>query len=325
MSLRKSKNSPEWIAKQKNKPTKQKHLDEIVKTYALTKDERTVLWEMCRRPGVPNILYLVHDEKNLDNLFREYYAELAETGDEQLISTFFALKLKFERAQAAAAAINSSKSIPNGTILTYITPDLRRYIFPLLKNAAEGLYLQIPHALSLPTGKPMALTKVKLLFTLPSGVNYEMNTRILRYQTGFSGLAEMVVTHSTDIKAHTERHAKRYTINQKIVFSAVKITAQKTETGENIQYEPLEHRYPGMMIDISGGGCKLVSKLPIKKDQHIWLEFQVTDEQVEHAIGLIVKTNRNPYANEFNLHIKFIKISQDAQNRILARVYEYAV
>ena len=132
----------------------------------------------------------------------------------------------------------------------------------------------------------------------------------------------MLITHSTNIIGFSRRQTKRIKIHQKTVFSAVKIL-QDDSSGQK-KYQVQEHRYPGYLDDISGGGCQLITKLPIKKDQHIWIELNISGTSTDSVVGLIVNTKKKPEIAEYHLHIKFVQISQEVQNRIFAKVYNFS-
>ena len=316
--------TPEWMAAQKNKPTRLSNINNVANKYRLTKDERNLLWEICRKNNTPNIEYLLHDENAVNELFRVEYTALTNgSNPEPAVSTLFFLRYKLERARASATIITSSKSIPEGTAVSYIDTRDRRHILQLVQNTKEGMCLQMPGTFSTMTDKPAALSKIDLVFTLPSGMQYTMNTRLVRYQTGLSGQPEMFVTHTNNVIPFSKRQTKRIVINQKCIFAAVKVGTRKKGNSETVTYEPLEHQYEGILADISSGGCQIVTRLPIKVDQYIWIELKMNSEHNDEAIGLIVNTKKNMENDLYNLHIKFIKISMAAQNRIWARVYNY--
>ncbi len=316
--------TPEWMAAQKNKATRIANINNVANKYRLTKDEKNLLWNMCHRNDAPNIEYLIHDENAINDLFRREYLILSnQKNPDQILSTFFALRFKLERAHALASIITSSKNIPEGISAVYTDNNDRRYTFQILRNTKEGIYLQLSNSFNSLADKPQELVKLDLVLTLATGIQYNMNTRLVRYQTGLDGLPEMLVTHTNALTPFNKRQSRRLLLNQKCLFAAVRITAQEKGLPQTITYEPFDHRYEGILVDISCGGCQLATKLPIKIDQYIWIELKMDSLYTDEAVGLIVNTKRNMEDDLYTLHIKFIKISPAAQNRISARVYNY--
>jgi len=316
--------TPEWATAQKNKLTKLVNVNNVANKYKLTKDERNLLWDMCRKHGSLNIEYLIHDEDAINDLFHREYLELfAQKNNDQIISVFFLLRYKLERAHASASTITSSKNIPEGISASFVDSNEHHFTLLILRNTKDGLYLQLPTSFLSSPSKPAELDKIDIVFTLNTGMQYKMNTRIVRYQTGLDGLPEALVTHTSSLTPFNKRQSKRISLNQKCTFAAVKVTAAKKGNTQILSYEPLEHRYEGLLTDISGGGCQLITQLPIKVDQYIWLELKIDSTITDEVIGLIVNTKKSSENGQYILHIKFVKITLAAQNRISARVYNY--
>ena len=181
--------------------------------------------------------------------------------------------------------------------------------------------------LSLPAGfmesgaHPKPFTRINFSLTPSINHTYKMQTRIIRYEKDKEGNDIMVVTSTNMLSPILKRNAKRIQIldNQPCEFSAVRL---KNE-GKNQSYEVLEHRYKGILLDVSATGCSIKCSLPIKKGQYIKADFSLGPAGVIETIGTIIVTNRIPGENQYILHINFTEIEKSTQNTIYAYIYNY--
>ena len=105
------------------------------------------------------------------------------------------------------------------------------------------------------------------------------------------------------------RSGMTYRFNIPCVFSAVNDKHEKTKP------------HNGILANVSGDGCAVVTNLPIKENQRLRVSIMLS-ETVYEATGLIVGVHKN---RTFSLGILFTDISDEARNRIFAYVYRYGI
>ncbi len=316
--------SPEWASKQQDRPTKLKNVNAVAQKYHLSKDEKNMLWEICRTQIAQNIEYLIHDHEKLTELFRNHYLYLlGKNESEETIALLFTLLYRLEQAHAVSREINSSRNIPDGTDLTYIDQSGRKYLLKLLRHDKDAQYVQPSDLFRSLEAKPKELEKITLYFVLPENMHYKMLARIIRYQTAADGTFQMLLTHSNDVFRFNRRQSKRLSVNLKCQFASVDIEIKNKNRIGEIVYSPSEKKYEGMLSDISSGGCSLITSLPLKKDQYIYIEFNIDKLHDDNAIGILCAGQKMQDNGIYLMHIKFIKIALDIQNRIRAYIYNF--
>lgn len=324
LRILKQHSSPEWVSKQQDKITKQKNVNAVAIKYHLTKDEKNLLWEICRMQIAPNIEYLIHSPEKLTELFRNHYIYLIgkdETKD--TMALLFQLLFKLEQAHAASKEISSSRNIPDGTKFKYIDRSGRKFAMVLLNHDKDIQYVQPSELFTTSDIRPKELEKITLYFILRENMHYKMLARIIRYQTATDGTFQMLLTHSNDIIRFNRRNSKRLSVDIKCKFASVKIEAKDKDRIGEVEYIPSEKKYDGTLSDISAEGCSLITPLPIKPDQSIYLEFSIDKFHTDSAIGVLREGRQLPDSKSYMLHIKFIKISLEIQNRIRAYIYNF--
>ena len=314
-------NSPAYIEKKKNRPTSPKDLNEVSALCSLVKEEKEVLQLICKEHRTPNIKYIVRDYTATYNLFKEQFKTFDRVNDEVGKTYLFNLQKKVFKTFRQQGLIKNSKNITANTIFTLTVAKGFHHKLPLTENNSEAMILTIP-----PTIKqdelPKALEKVNFIFELEDGTPYNIETRVVRYQTGKENAQQMVVVHSDKVSPLQKREQERAELNLPCKFHSVKVSVEGSGKNEKVNYIPSEKAYDGILEDISTGGCRLVATLPIKAEQHIYIDGQFNAKQTDHAVGTIVRTTKRS-DGIYILHIKFIKIDVKVTNKIQAMVCKY--
>lgn len=305
------RSSPEWLEAQKKRPTTYGDIEKTAKRLSLSKAEASLLWEICRAAKAPNISYLIYNAAEVDKLFGAQYAAMLQSGTaEKKITSLFRLRRKIEIQDAADTWITSTAGIPEQTKLFFLSPQGVQIRCALKKNTAENMTLSIPQTLYNAENKPAPLSKADFVFTTKSGMTYRFQTRVIRYSIGFDDGTEMILSHTNDLNQQTKRKSKRSDINIPCIFSAANDKYEKTKP------------HDGVLANISGDGCAILTNLPIKENQRLCVSIMLPDATYE-AEGLIVAVHKNASNNTFSLGILFTDISDKARNRIFAYVYRY--
>ena len=314
-------NSPAYLEKKKNRPTSIKDITELSSQCSLVKEERDVLALICKNHKTPNIKYVVRDYTNMHTLFKEQFQIFDRVHDEVNKTHLFSLQKKILKIFRQQILIKNSKNISKGTVLTLTVAKGFHHKLTLTENNAESMILSMP-----PTIKkdefPKPLEKINFIFEIEDGSPYNIESRVVRYQTGKENENQMVVVHSDKISPLQKREQERAELNLACKFHSVKVSVDGSGKKEKINYIPSEKAYEGILEDISTGGCRLVATLPIKAEQHIFIEGPFNGKQNDQAVGTIVRTTKRS-DGIFILHIKFIKIDVKVTNRIQAMVCKF--
>lgn len=313
--------TPEYIEAQKEKITTQKDVQKLVKKLQLNSDNQKLLWKICKITKAKNILYSFTDENYLDSLFKEYYIYLQSinaTAKEKY--EIFKLNFLIYKKIYFSKNISSSKLIPLDTILLYPTHNGIFYQFKLIKNEKNALYLSVPENITEETAeKPEPLSKIAMLFNLQNKQQYALVTRVIQYLDNDDNSKYLLLNHSNTIYPQNRRGTKRFEIEKTCSFSAVEI--KENSFGKN-SFKPKENKYEGKIINLSEGGCKLLSNLPIKQKQLIYLYIPILNK-TETILGQIVETKIDQKTGLYAIHIMFKNISIEQKVKLLSELYQY--
>lgn len=315
---KKKTENPEWIEQEKQRQTKYNDIKRLSKMYLLTTEEQELLWFICKKYSVSNIFYSIKKFNELDPIFKQAYNDLKMEGDEIKTNKLFLLKFKLDKYFAESLNLTSTTALFIKTKLSMILKNTNKINCTLEENTKDYFAVSIPKEIMNSQLKPDPLTKVAFTFISSTGMPYAFLTRIIRYEKR-NNIELLILAHSSDLIKKTQRNFKRLNVKETCRFSAVKIEKEKNKT---INYVPTENKFTATLLNISGGGCCICSTLPIKEEQIIYTEFDLFDGTY-YAIGKIVKTRKSTIEGSYNLHIKFINISIEVQNKILAKVYLY--
>jgi len=318
--MQKRKESPEYIEAQKNRPTTIKDVQALAKKISLTRQEALLIYNICFRQKARNILYLWNDAEYLDNLLSEEFRRLRAKNAEADIFELFKLKSRLERIERLQHNIPSSHNIPEGETMTLPATGGRFYSFKVLRNDQDSLALEVPKNLEGTEFCPKPLDKIVMTYMSKRSIQYVLSSRVIRFQHGAGGVSEMVISHSNAVSMQNRRQFKRANIGNQCLFSAVE---EKTGKRGEVTYAPKENKYEGVLADVSAGGCMIQTKLPIKRDQKLWIKLNIPERGEFEAYGLIVSAQKNNETGVFSLHISFLEIGERERNDIFAYVYNY--
>ncbi len=318
--LQKRKQTPEYIEAQKNRPTTLADIQALAKKISLTRGESLRLWNLCLRAKARNIYYSWNEAEYIDSIFCEEFHRLRQKNSEEEIFDLFKLRTRLEKISNLQKVIPSSHNIPEGQNLTLPASGGRSYSFKILKNEQDSITLEMPKNLSGTEFCPKPLDKIVMTFMSKHNMLYVLSTRVIRFQHGSGGTEEMVIRHSNAVSMQNRRQWKRANVGNKCLFSAVEeMTGKRGE----VSYAPKENKYEGTLADVSAGGCMVQTKLPIKRDQKLWVKISLPEKPEFEIIGLIVSAQKNNETEVFSLHISFIEIPMESRNDIFAFVYNY--
>ena len=314
-------NSSAYIEKKKNRPTSLKDINELSSQCSLIKEEKDIIALICKKHSTPNIKYIVRDYNAMFNLFKEQFKIFDREHDEGGKTHLFGLQKKVFKTYRQQGLIKNSKNIEQGTIFTLTLSKGFHHKLTLVENTSEYMILTIPPALK-SDSCPRSLEKINFIFELGDGTPYNVETRVVRYQNGKDGSKEMVVVHSDKLFPLQKREQDRADLNLPCKFHSVKVATEGSGKKEKISYIPSEKAYDGILEDISAGGCRLIATLPIKAEQHIYIDGPLNAKENDQAVGTIVRTTKRS-DGIYILHIRFLKIDVKVVNKIQAMVFKF--
>lgn len=306
----------EWIEKQKDRPTKKSDVIKTARKYNFTDEETNLLWKICHKFKANNIFYNFKSSSFLYDLFFNGYQYFSEINDQASLSNLFNLKFKIEKIIAESSLIKSSHLIPLQTKIFYLTHDSEKISFTLIKNHKDYLVLAPKDEKQAFKEKYEELTKMLFTFISSTGMHYGFVSRLIRYEQE-DDKQVIIISHPTELYIQAQRHFKRIRINEDGIFFSAK---QNNDT--NKAFIPGEKKYPCKITNISGGGCCLSTKFPIKEGQYLFLTMPFINDK-NTVLGKIVKTRNSMQQGLFNLHIHFEKIPLEIINKIQAEAHNF--
>lgn len=313
--LKKYKKSEKYISRQSNKPTEFKDIKIFAQKHLLSPEMKAMLWKICKRFNIPNIIYSVNDFNQINNYFREYYEEVKAQLDQKELDTFFTLLFKIERICANSTLLKSSHGIPLKTIFTHIHKAGNKLSFKLIENTDDFMVLEPSDSFYELPERPEPLSKIIFSFTSETKMQYGFVSRIVRYQKAENEKVLLVISHPAELFTQQNRKNKRLFLQKSITFTSCTRDEQQ-------KYIPGEKRFNGTLSNISASGCCIVSNLPIRTGQLLipdLSDFEIS----ETIIGTIRHTRNTLKEGIYNLHIQFEKISLESKNKIQALVFNY--
>ena len=296
--------------------------------YDLDQDEYAFLKKMCTTQKIPNLEYAFHFDVPSDQFFITKFNEInGQTNKkddliQKELSLLFSIKQKVDNSRKTLSNLTSTAAIPVGDTISYFSDTKEQFEAKILDNTKNELILSIPKDIFGNPIRPPALSKISLLYQTKAGSAYLSDVRIIRYQNT-TGAGEMVTTHCNNMQSFQKRQFKRVSMKIPCLFSAVKITTGGTGAKADIEYTPMERKYTGQLLEISAGGCSIMTNMNIREKQYIYAELNIDGEHPDSVIGLIVNTTPITDKRQFVLHILFVRITNKIRNKIFARVYEY--
>lgn len=321
MKIKNYYKSEEYLEKERSRKTKYKDIQKLAKDNNLSTEEANTLWEVCKITDTNNILYSIKSNNEVNELFHTAYDIMKQQNlftDEKL-NAFFTTLFKLEMIVAQFKKVLSTRQIPEGCIIFYISNEGEQYPFTVTQNQKDFFTAEIPDFIFKSKRRPELLTRSRFTFKTSDGLSYNLITRIIRYNEGNDGKYYMVLSHSEQLECQAQRHFKRDFFEKECSFKAVKYN-ENAKKGEET-YTFSDKQYEGKITNISAGGCCIQTTLPIKEKQYIGVILPEVGIE-ETIVGIIRRTRRLP-TGKLALHIQFVQISLASKNRIHTLVYKY--
>lgn len=290
----------------------------------LLKEEASFLINYCQLCDIKDLPLIAETEQCINDQLKTVYNHIcseetqdnqAETEDKKLL--LFRIIHKIENGKRSLTLVTNSIAFSEGLTLNYTDEQGNSYPIELIQNTPAEMILSIAHKRDGTRIAPAPLSKFPLSVQLKNGIGYSFEGRIVRYQKR-KDFDEMVVAHTKNIRPMLQRKFKRIETNKRCMFYAVKVI----ERDENKHYVPSQKGYPAVISDLSAGGCKIRTMLPIREETHIQIEVPA-DAGIDSMTGIVIKSKKDTDMKSSALHIRFVRMNKKTRNNIFALVYNY--
>jgi len=91
--------------------------------------------------------------------------------------------------------------------------------------------------------------------------------------------------------------------------------------------DELPRRVNGRIVDISGGGVKFKTAIPVPRAQKVYLKFKLPliDKELNFVPGKVIRRDQDDVSKKYFLGIEFSGISIEARNDIIQYVYRQQI
>jgi hypothetical protein len=299
-----------------------KEIREVAARCNLSDNQADFFMRLCARYRISNPLYLLRNEKILDELFSRAFHAL-QTGDtatkdaEVSKTILFTLREAIDNYRKLSTVIKSTRSVERGMELLLVTPQEEQYPTVVLENSARGLVCRLPRD---EFGNEIRLpiwSKVDLFFSTDNGQSYRCTTRILRYESG-TRETYGIIAHTDSLKPLPNRQHERMEINLSCRFRHVRVANVVSGKQTIHKFYPEGTDYPATICDISAGGCSLKTLYPPQVKDYIEIQCTLDGKSPDTMTGKVINLADSGGSSGTVVHIKFAKMPRATMNRIFS-------
>ncbi len=291
----------------------------------LSGEEIAFLESYGRKLNVSSPEYTLRNPQALEDFLREVYQDIETHSESQALADqraalLFRVRERIDMARSAGKHVDSTLSLPVGTVLTCITADGDHYTSRIAASSPEGMACEVPldgfgQELRFRRG-----TRMNTFFYLGNQNGFSFQTKVSGY-TRVRGASAMVLRHSDRVTPLPVREHKRKSLSRPCDFTPVTVVVVKNGSKTGKKAVLGKRSLPGQIVDISAGGASIRSANPLEEGEYLKIDFMGRKERLS-AIGRVVRLNRVKGAGGV-MHVQFAKVSRQDLNRILSMVYGY--
>ncbi|MDR2802863.1 MAG: PilZ domain-containing protein [Treponema sp.] len=136
-----------------------------------------------------------------------------------------------------------------------------------------------------------------------------------------NALEYFIATENNNLSHNIVRNYRRKNIKSECFFYLVIMTNIRVNSTvkKKLRVET-DNRYPGLILNISQGGCALSMANNVKAGNMIKIEFNIGKEHIA-ALGQILRLNKD--GSKWIYHVKFLKLPKKSLVAINAYIFEY--
>jgi hypothetical protein len=297
-------------------------LHRIASAYGLDGEQRKLLEYVFRNDGVNDPERVMKTPAILDRHFRRTFRiiEKNSSTDEEAqerLTKLFTLRNHIESSSSTddASTVRLSENTP-----AILACGKDSFPVKVLSSRGQTVVVDFPrNALGTPIRMTKG-TKISLAFFAKSSNGFSYDGTIGGAVNTDRGQG-LQITHNGRMKPLVKRRYRRRSGDIQCVFYFVNIEEMGTGKKKTAKLVVDNRKYPGMIKDISIGGCSLKSSAPIQIGSRLKINIDYDDDSVISVLGQVIRTNRSTAGTI--IHIKFIKVPRRAFNSISTFVFGY--
>jgi hypothetical protein len=280
----------------------------------------------AKRSGISNPEYLFRNEDKLDSFFKSVFSKLERESDSESVTEankarLFAIRELIDAARSDRDVVTSTQELARRTPLSFVTPRDENYPSLVLAVEPGGLAVEPARDEYGEIKRFVPLTKLTFFFYTRNQQGFRFTTRVKGYAK-VDGKPAMVIGHSNSVIALPSRQHARRDMNAPCRFSRVDMISDGAKKAASYTAVAGKTAYPGVLVDVSAGGCSIRTAAPLSPGDYLKIEFASNNRM--HAIyGQVLRFARIGTRGG-TMHIRFVKGSRKTLNDIMAFVYDYA-
>lgn len=303
------------------------NLRKLAKAHGLDRDQVRILKKAIKDYKITNVEMLFSNPKFFNSILRKLLRsadglQLPPADKESLKGEFFEIKRLISTHHVPpGAALASTKNIPANQEVRVLTKQ-----FPPFNTVVSGKtsdFLVVDHPRDghgdLIGYQEGSLVKVRFIRDADRVYTFVSTITAMRE---FEGEPKLLIAHTSKVQRVQMRRNPRKDYNRSAFFYNVRISTEgKGRKAVNRAMVDRNRRYAGSFMDISAGGCALITRSPLPKGSALMLHFDF-----EHDDGLEIFARVRGVQKQRNgtalMHLSFTKVPQRVQNAINAFVYD---
>jgi hypothetical protein len=294
----------------------------VARDIGLNTAQKKMLDFVMRNDNASNPEYSLRTPELLDRHFRRAYRTIlrsakSEEDVQEKLSVLYSTRNILE-AVTEGNNVTSTRQIADKTAAMFIVNGKE---YPVKVISSRENYLLVEHPRNA-LGSPVPLaqdSKVNLSFFSKSSKGFSVESRVAALVNGKEG-AQVQLFHSTLISGSSKRRFRRRHISIPSTFYFVHL--EKTGARGETRMVVDKRKLSGSIMDISVGGCSILTKVSIPSGTRLKIEFARDKTIAVTALGQVLRTNRSGISTV--MHVKFLKLSRKSLNAINTLVFEYA-
>lgn len=301
-------------------------INQLAKTHKLDRYQKKIVKKAVKDYKITNPSMLFSNGRFLNSILRKLISAIETSGypassKESLKSELFEIKRLITINHGAATnTLTNSKSIPANMEVRLLTKT-----FPPFATTVSGKtsdYLVVDHPkdghgdlISFKTG-----TMVKIRFVKDSDKVFTFVSTLAEMRQ-FEGEPKLLITHSNKVNRVQLRRNIRRDFNRSAFFYKVEVIQEgKGRKARSRALVDRNKRYGATFVDISAGGCALMSRSSLPKGSAVMITFDMDHGEPVEVFGRIrsLQKQRN---GSILLHVAFTQVNLKLMNRINSFVY----
>ncbi len=302
-------------------------MKKMTQTFGFTPEEEEYFIALCVKNAIKRPIQLVKNTSLLDDLFSRVVSQLNQghgqtKKPENEKMTIFRIKEKIEAAKRNAKNIKTTRKLSQGQAITLITKKDEQYASYIVNVDDQGFAFPVPrdffgNELRIPVWSVQTV-----FFQSPTGQSYRFKARVRRYVSKMNE-NRILMYHSDSLKALPNRQHERREIRAPANFVHVNVANIVNGKQTEHRFYPNGKELMGTLIDISAGGCSIISPAPRPEGDYIEIKTIIDGTIEDTMIGKIIRCHKESASDDTIMHIRFAKMSRATMNRIFAYIYKY--